>query len=180
MNVSRSDYMQRIMPFMNKPLIKVISGMRRVGKSTIVRMLIDELLESGVPEKNILYINKESLQWDSITDYKELHTQVQSYFLHSTSGPRYLFIDEVQEIREWERAVNSLLSEHLADITITGSNAHLLASDLATLLSGRYIEFPVFPLTFKEFLLFRMGKETDIQENLRCSYAMEAYPVSTA
>lgn len=167
MEIKRQEYVNKIMPYLGKPVIKVISGMRRVGKSTIVRQLIEELEKNSVLAENILYINKESLQWDSIRDYKDLHTYISEYFKASTEQQKYIFIDEIQEIREWERSVNSMLSECYADITITGSNAHLLASDLTTFLSGRYIEFMVYPLTFKEFLDFRTANSGDIRESFK-------------
>ncbi|HPX28054.1 MAG TPA: ATP-binding protein, partial [Treponemataceae bacterium] len=164
MSIARSDYIEKILPYMNKPVIKVLTGMRRVGKSTILKMLIDTLLQQGVTDKRIVYINMESIRWDFIKDYKDLHAYVSDYFKDVSAESKYVFIDEVQEIKEWERAVNSMLSEAYADIILTGSNAHLLGSDLATFLSGRYIEFPVYPLTFKEFLNFRAGKDQSQRE----------------
>ena len=160
MTIERPDYIERILPYMNKPVIKVLTGMRRVGKSTILRMLIDTLIQQGIGEKKVLYINKESISWDFLKDYKDLNSFVTDYFKEAAAGPRYVFIDEVQEIKEWERTVNSIFSESYADIILTGSNARLLASDLATYLSGRYIEFQIYPLTFKEFLKFREGKDS--------------------
>jgi predicted AAA+ superfamily ATPase len=111
-------------------------------------------LKKGVSEKNILCINKESLEYDFIHDYQDLNKFVKNAFT-SEQGKRYLFIDEVQEIKLWEKAVTSLFTEEKTDIYITGSNAHLLSSELATLLSGRYVSFPIYPLCFQEFLQFR-------------------------
>jgi len=167
MKIARSDYISKILPYMDKPVIKVITGMRRVGKSTIIKTIIDYLINTGVHENNIIYINKESLKWDFITNYHELYSFILDYFKNNNSEKKYIFIDEVQEIKEWERAVNSILSDSIADITITGSNAHLLASDLATFLSGRYIEFTIYPLTFREFCEFRADRKSDIKENFR-------------
>jgi len=167
LNISRPDYLLRIKPYLTKPLIKVLTGLRRVGKSTIVKMLIADLQNNGVASEDILYINMESVQWDFILDYKDLYNYVIKYFKNNTAMNKYIFIDEIQEINAWERAVNSFLADGIADIIITGSNAHLLASDLATFLSGRYIEFPIFPLTFKEFLSFRAGINIDIRENFK-------------
>jgi len=152
--IIRKHYVNKILPFVDKPVIKVITGMRRVGKSTFLQMLKDHLLKKGVPEKNILCINKESLEYDFIQDYKDLNKFVKTEYT-SVQGKKYLFIDEVQEIDSWEKTVSSLFAEAKTDIYITGSNAHLLSSDLATLLSGRYISFPLYPLCFKEFLQFR-------------------------
>ena len=150
----RKHYVKKILPFVDKPVIKVITGLRRVGKSTFLQMLKDHLLKKGVSEKNILCINKESLEYDFIHDYQDLNKFVKNAFT-SVQGKRYLFIDEVQEIKLWEKAVTSLFTEEKTDIYITGSNAHLLSSELATLLSGRYVSFPIYPLCFQEFLQFR-------------------------
>ena len=139
---------------MDKPVIKVITGMRRVGKSVLLELLHQDLLTSGVQPAQILMINKESLQFDFIQTYQDLYSYVNKQFSDKTKK-NYLFIDEVQEIQQWEKAIASIFTENSADIYITGSNAHLLSSELATLLSGRYIEFPVYPLAFSEFLSFR-------------------------
>jgi len=141
---------------MDKPIIKVLKGMRRVGKSVLMQLQIEELITSGIPQPNILYINKESLEFEFIKTYSDLYLYAKDYFKDKT-GQKYIFIDEVQEIAEWEKAITSFLSEHLADIVISGSNARLLSSELATLLSGRYVEITVHPLTFREFLLFQRG-----------------------
>jgi predicted AAA+ superfamily ATPase len=154
----RNLYLKKIMPYMNKPVIKVITGMRRVGKSYILRLIIKRLEEKGIPKKRILYINKELLEYDFIQNYRDLDEYVKKQF-KSVRGRKYLIVDEVQEIYEWEKAINSFLSEGHFDIYISGSNARLLSSDIATLISGRYIEIPVFTLSFEEFLLFRSEKK---------------------
>jgi hypothetical protein len=105
-----------------------------------------------VNEKNILYIDMEQLEFDFIRNYQDLNNHINQSFTGIT-GYRYLFIDEVQDIRQWEKTINSLLNKGNMDIYITGSNAHLFSSELATLISGRYIEFPIYSLSFKEFLL---------------------------
>ncbi len=125
----------------------------------MIRQLIESLRSNGVTDEQILWINKESLEWDHLTNYRELYDEILK-FIKGKSKPLYVFIDEVQEIEEWERCINSLYSNNLCDITITGSNAHLLSSELASLLSGRYLEFEIFPLSFQEFIQFR-GKEKD-------------------
>ncbi len=167
----RNLYLKKIAPFINKPVIKVITGMRRVGKSYLVKLIIEDLKGQDIGEDAILYINKESLDYDFIRDYNELNKYVKEKF-KETQGQKYLFIDEVQEIQAWERAVSSLFSEGDIDIYITGSNAHLLSSEIATLISGRYITIPVYSLSFDEFLLFRGKKKKDISDAflmyLRC------------
>ena len=165
-DISRPAYLRRIIPFFDKPLIKVLTGMRRVGKSSLIRLLIRYLQDQGVSESRIIYINKESMDWDFIRDATELYQYVMARIKDGARKP-YLFVDEIQEIPNWERVVNSLLADGRADITITGSNAELLSSELATLISGRYIEFSVLPLTYGEFLAFRGGGTGDTPEEFR-------------
>lgn len=165
-DIARPAYLNRIVPFFDKPLIKVLTGMRRVGKSSLVRLLVRHLRDRGVPESRIICINKESMDWDFIRDAKELYQYVLGRIQDSPAKP-YLFIDEVQEISNWERAVNSLLADHRADITVTGSNAELLSSELATLISGRYVEFAILALTYGEFLAFRGVGIGDSPEEFR-------------
>lgn len=150
----RQKYIDRIVPFINKPVIKVITGMRRTGKSTIMQLIINHLVESGVNKELIIFINMESLDNSHLTNISELHKFV-SQHKKKTGEKLYLFIDEVQEIQYWEKAVNSFFADGDADIFITGSNSKLLSSELATLLVGRYVEFYVYPLVFSEFSQFR-------------------------
>ncbi|MFP4384964.1 MAG: ATP-binding protein [Spirochaetia bacterium] len=159
--IVRVDYLDKIIPFIDKQIIKVLSGIRRAGKSSLLLLLRRYLIESGVSENNIIYINKESLEWEFIAGYSELYRFVKDR-IRTISGPVYLFIDEIQNISSWEKAAASILADGLADLTITGSNASLLSSDLATLLSGRFIEIPVYPLNFSDFLLFRGKNKNDI------------------
>jgi predicted AAA+ superfamily ATPase len=135
--------------------------MRRVGKSVIMRLLIEQLIDRGVPAANILYINKESLEFDAVKDYRDLYRYAVDFFKDGVvaTGRKYILIDEIQEIEGWERAVASFLADGLGDVVISGSNASLLSSELATLISGRYVEIPVYPLTFREFLTFRKDKK---------------------
>ncbi|MCG2789824.1 MAG: ATP-binding protein [Actinomycetia bacterium] len=150
----RHKYIDRIVPFIDKPVIKVIAGMRRTGKSTIIQLLVNHLVESGVKKELILFINMESLDNSHLTDITELHRFVRGH-KKRVGQKLYLFIDEVQEIQDWEKAVNSFFADDDADIFITGSNSKLLSGELATLLTGRYVEFLVYPLVFSEFFQFR-------------------------
>ena len=161
----RNIYLDRIRTFLGKPVIKVITGMRRVGKSCLMKQIISHLHNTGVPDSNILYIDMESLDFEHIRTYRELNSEAQR-IISNSSGMKYLLIDEVQEIEGWERAVASLAAKDDVDIIVTGSNAHLFASELATLLSGRYIEFPVYSLGFQEYLQFRDDQSRSIQEEL--------------
>lgn len=156
--VVRERYLSAIEAFIDQPVVKVLKGMRRVGKSVIMRLLIDRLINRGIPGANILYINKESLAFDAIKDYRDLYRYAGDYFKGGPPGRKYILIDEIQDIVGWERAVASFLADGMGDIIISGSNAGLLSSELATLISGRYVEIPVYPLTFREFLTFRKNK----------------------
>jgi len=158
--IKRDIYLDRIAPFIGKPVIKVITGIRRCGKSTFLKLLINELENKGTDPADILYINKDSLEFDFIRTYVDLHDFVTKNLKKNKSG-NYLFVDEVQEIEQWEKAIAGFFADGIADIYITGSNADLLASDLATLLTGRYIEFKMNTLVFSEFLTFRNKSTTD-------------------
>lgn len=148
--IKRQKYLDTIRPFMEKPVIKAITGIRRCGKSTLMQQIIDELQQNGVDPDRIIYINKELYEFDSIRTYADLHNYVTSK-VKNTNVLTYLFVDEIQEVFEWEKAVNSLFAMNTFDIYITGSNARLLSSELATLLSGRYIEVKMYTLTYPEF-----------------------------
>ena len=170
--IKRKQYLEKITPFIGKPVIKVITGIRRCGKSTFLRMICDQLQEKGVKPGNIVLINKDSLEFDFIRNYHDLHQYVNKKF-KNLKGEKFLFIDEVQEIESWEKAVAGFLADHTADLFITGSNSRLLSSELATYISGRYIEFKIFPLTFSEFLQFRKvtePHETDVEFGLFMKY----------
>lgn len=152
--ITRHQYLNRIAPYLGSPVVKVLTGMRRVGKSTILLQLRDQLLQQGVPEANIVLLDLELIEYDHLRDYRTLHAEV-TQRLAGTTGRRVILLDEVQEVREWERAVQSFLAEGLGDIVITGSNAYMLSSELATYLTGRYVEIPVLPLSLPEFAELR-------------------------
>ena len=157
---TRNFYLDKIKPFINKPVIKIITGMRRVGKSYFLRQIIDLLRQQDTPMNNILYIDKELMDFDFIRDYHDLDKYIRDTF-SKIAGDKYLFVDEIQDIEQWEKTINSWLNKGNCDIYITGSNAHLLSSELATFISGRYIEFPIYTLSFKEFLQFRGDKKKE-------------------
>lgn len=159
----RIFYINKIYPYLDKPVIKVITGMRRVGKSFFLKMLMEEFRSRDISEKRILYINKESLEFDHIQTYRDLFQYVTEIF-SGVEEKKYLFVDEIQEIAGWEKAIVSFFSSDSFDIYITGSNAKLLSSDIATLISGRYIEIPLYSLSFQEFLLFRDEKRQSKNE----------------
>lgn len=156
--IERKRYLNKITPFIEKPVIKVITGVRRCGKSTLLKQIIQLVENRNVAIEQIIHINMELMEFDSLKNYRNLYTYIQER--QSKIGVRYyIFIDEVQEVEEWEKAINSLLAEGKSDIYITGSNARLLSSELATLLSGRYVEFKMYSLVFSEFKSFISSKD---------------------
>ena len=162
--IQRERYLKQILPFIDKPVIKVITGIRRCGKSTFLKLIINRLIDNGVNTENILLINKDSLEFDVLSNYQQLVSFVNDYFKNVT-GKKYLFIDEVQEIDSWEKAISGFLADSTADLYITGSNSRLLSSELATYISGRYIEIKIYALTFSEFLKFRNVSEPEKTES---------------
>lgn len=159
--VIRKQYLNRLIEAKDTEFIKVITGVRRSGKSTLLLMFKDHLLNNNVKEENIIHINFESARYDEIKNYKDLYDYVKSKL---SKGKNYILLDEVQNIDSWEKAVNSINVDFNVDIYITGSNAYLLSSELATLLSGRYIEIKMYPLSFKEFLEFNNYDMTKIED----------------
>lgn len=149
---NRPTYLSKLISFKDHELIKVITGIRRCGKSSLLMLFAEHLVSQGVKEENILRINFEDLQYGNMT-YLELNDFVKDK-LNSTEGKLYILLDEIQKIDKWELAVNSLRLDDRTDIYITGSNAYMLSSQLSTYLSGRYVEIKMQPLTFKEFLEF--------------------------
>ena len=148
--IPREKYIERVRPFMGTELIKVFTGQRRVGKSYLLYELMDMVTGAG---SEVIYINKELGDFDGIRDYRDLYGYIKKQ-KHS-DGKTAVFIDEIQEVVQFEKALRSLAAEGGYDLYCTGSNAMLLSGELATLLSGRYIEIRVFPLTYAEFLVFR-------------------------
>jgi uncharacterized protein len=155
----RPIYLDRIKPYIGKNLIKVLVGQRRVGKSFLLLQLID-IIRQQDPKANIIYINKELYEFDSLRDYKDLMKNVNGQTKKQVKN--YLFVDEIQDITQFEKAIRSLQAKGEHDIYITGSNAFLLSGELATYLSGRYVQFKIFGLTYNEFLTFH--SLTDSQE----------------
>ena len=147
--IYRTEYMQRLKAFKDNKIIKVVTGLRRSGKSTLLEMFRDELLQSDVHPEQIQYINFELMKYDAVRNYKQLYDLVTEKALPDKKN--YLFFDEIQQVSGWEKTVNSLSLEYDADIYVTGSNAYLLSSELATLISGRYVEIKMLPLSFKEY-----------------------------
>lgn len=175
--IEREQYIQQIIPFIDQPQIKVITGIRRAGKSVILDLLIDEMKKRGVKESQIIQMNFESFRYVDYLDSKSFYEYV--YSRASKEEKYYLFLDEIQEVNDWEKAINSLLVDLNVDIYITGSNSKLLSSELATFLAGRYVEIPIFTLSYKEYLKFKSYYSTEkIAKNDFNSYLkMGGFPV---
>lgn len=164
--ILRPTYIDAIIPFIDKPQIKIITGIRRSGKSVVLRLLKEELLQRGVQEEQIITINFESFAFIELTKAQKLYEFVKEKITNPQKY--YLLLDEIQEVEDWEKAVNSFIVDFDVDIYLTGSNSHLLSSELATYLAGRYVEIPVFTLSYKEFLDFR--KQYFKEENTANSF----------
>ena len=165
MLIEREMYMSRIRPFIGKDIIKVMTGMRRCGKSVMLELVKRELVREGVSAANFFSYNFEDLTISNLCEATALHDDVCKR-VQDAIGKVYLFFDEIQEVSEWEKAINSLRVRLDCDIYITGSNARLLSSELSTYLAGRYVEFVIYPFSFGEFLpLYRQSfPEASIKE----------------
>lgn len=150
--IRREEYLKRILPYKNTPFVKILTGIRRCGKSTILKMLMEELKKSGVKDECILSYSFDSLKYEGMTA-KQLYNEITSKI--TGGGTFYVFLDEIQEIKNWEKVVNSLMSEQDVDIYVTGSNSRMMSSEISTYLTGRYVAFRIFPLSFKEYLEFK-------------------------
>ncbi len=151
--INRPLYMDKIMTYVDTPFVKVLTGIRRSGKSTIMKMIMDKLEnERHIPKENIISMRFDSMEYEDMTA-KQMFETIKAGL--SVQGRTYLFLDEVQEISGWEKVVNSFLGEYDVDIYVTGSNSRMMSSEIATYLTGRYVSFQVYPLSFEEYLAFR-------------------------
>ena len=151
--INRPSYLAQITPFINAPLIKVITGIRRSGKSTVLKLLQTQLLSQDIDKEQIIYINFESFSFNELKNSQKFYAFILEKM--TSENKYYLLLDEIQEVQDWEKAVNAFMVDMHVDIYITGSNSHLLSSELATYLAGRYVEIPIYTLSFKEFLDFK-------------------------
>ena len=158
--IVRERYMRIIRDFIDKPVVKVITGMRRSGKSALLELTRGELISRGVDKNNIIFMNFESLRYEALKDYKALYAEVMRR-AEMAEGRVYILLDEIQEVDAWEQVINSFRVDLDCDIYVTGSNAKLLSGELATLLAGRYVEIRVYPLDFHEFLDFAAQNEDE-------------------
>lgn len=156
--IYRPMYVDKIMAYANTPFVKVLTGIRRCGKSTILKMIMEKLqAERNVPESRIINCRYDSMEYDDMTA-KQMYTQLKERI--SPDGKTYLFLDEVQEIKGWEKVVNSLAADFDVDLYVTGSNSRMMSSEISTYLTGRYIAFRIFTLSFSEYLMFKEKYDT--------------------
>jgi predicted AAA+ superfamily ATPase len=173
--IERNLYVEQLKPFIDKPQIKILTGIRRCGKSTVMELLRQELLKLGKKESQIVAANFESFEFSEINSAKKLYNFIRGKFTEQQKY--YLLLDEIQEVSEWEKAINSLLTDCDVDIYLTGSNSHLLSSELATYLTGRYVEFQIFTLSYKEFIDFRTHYLPEKSKNFAEYLRLGGFPV---
>ena len=163
--IKREEYFEKLLKCKDKGLIKVITGVRRCGKSTLLLMYKDYLLENGVNDKHIIFINFEDLDNEELTDYKVLYKYINDLILDDDKY--YIILDEIQNVKEFQKTIDSLYLKKNVDIYITGSNAYMLSSEIATLISGRYVQIEMLPLSYKEY---REGTKGSGKEESLMSY----------
>lgn len=149
--INRQLYMNKLLAYKDTEFIKVITGIRRCGKSSLLKLFKEKILEDN-KKANVIYMNFESFEFDDILTYKDMYNSIKQKIKKNVKT--YILLDEVQRVQEWEKCVNALMVDFDTDIYITGSNAYMLSSELSTFLSGRYIEIKMLPLSFKEYLEF--------------------------
>lgn len=150
--ILRPAYLNAVKPYINQPLIKILTGIRRSGKSTLLKMIMNELKRSGIKDERIICYKLDDFEFSDISAI-ELYGRIKEQL--SATEKTYLFLDEIQEISDWEKLVNNLMQNGNVDIYITGSNSRMLSSEISTYLTGRYVTIKVFPLSFEEFLTFK-------------------------
>ena len=174
MLVSREKYLSKIRPFYDLDIIKVLIGSRRSGKSKILELIQNELILNNVSKDHIIYMNFENLEYEDISDYKSLNNYIMSKIQH---GKYYLFFDEIQHVKNFEKAINSFRVTFDCSIFITGSNSKLLSSEISTLLTGRIIEFTIYPFSYDESIEYRKINQIDIHEDSFYDYLkLGGYP----
>ena len=171
--IDRKEYLDFLVKSKDRQIIKVVSGVRRCGKSTLFEIYKDFLLENGVAKNQIISINFEDMDYEELTDYKKLYEYIKSKMIGDKKN--YIFLDEIQHVDKFEKVVDSLFIKENTDLYITGSNAYFMSSELATLLSGRYIELKMLPLSFKEYYQAKLEYEKMEQKENRISKTLIQY-----
>ncbi|MCM1186869.1 MAG: ATP-binding protein [Lachnoclostridium sp.] len=166
MLINRPSYVEQLIQNRDVDLVKIVTGIRRCGKSSILDLFHQYLLDDGVSEDNIIHMNLESLKYRTLTDYLSFYDYVSEHI--AGIGKTYLIFDELQAVEHWEKAIESFRLDFDVDIYITGSNAYLLSTEFSTILSGRYVEIKVLPLSFKEFLdFYEFGLAVPVEEKFQ-------------
>ena len=173
--IVRPYYLDILKTYRDVPLVKILAGIRRCGKSTILDMLRDDLIQSGVPADHVIHLRYTSEELDEDMTAKQMYRDIKGRM--EGSERYYLLLDEVQEVSGWERAVNSLLEDTNADIYVTGSNSKLMSGEISTYLTGRYISIPVFTLSFAEYLEFKKEEDRNTKELLQEYIRMGGFPI---
>lgn len=163
---NRNEYLNKLVSWKDKKVIKVITGVRRCGKSSLLMLYKDYLEKSSINTEQIIFMNFESMKYVDILDYKALYKAIAEK-IKDNEKKTYILLDEIQLVEGWERCINGLMVDYNVDLYLTGSNSYMLSSELATLLSGRYVEIKMLPLSFKEFLEFSEIKMDDRQNLLK-------------
>lgn len=158
--VERTEYIEKIKAWREEKVIKVVTGIRRCGKSTLLRQYRDYLVSTGVSHEQIIFINFEELEYESLQDYHKLYSYITERLVPDKYT--YIFLDEIQKVDSFEKVVDSLYVKNMTDIYITGSNAYMLSGELATLLSGRYVEISMLPFSFAEYFQLHSGNSDEI------------------
>ena len=171
--IDRKEYLDFLVKSKDRQIIKVVSGVRRCGKSTLFEIYKDFLLENGVAKNQIISINFEDIDYEELTDYKKLYEYIKSKMIGDKKN--YIFLDEIQHVDKFEKVVDSLFIKENTDLYITGSNAYFMSSELATLLSGRYIKLKMLPLSFKEYYQAKLEYEKMEQKENRISKTLIQY-----
>ena len=171
--IDRKEYLDFLVKSKDRQIIKVVSGVRRCGKSTLFEIYKDFLLENGVEKNQIISINFEDMDYEELTDYKKLYEYIKSKMIGDKKN--YIFLDEIQHVDKFEKVVDSLFIKENTDLYITGSNAYFMSSELSTLLSGRYIELKMLPLSFKEYYQAKLEYEKLEQKENRVSKTLIQY-----
>ena len=171
--IDRKEYLDFLVKSKDRQIIKVVSGVRRCGKSTLFEIYKDFLLENGVAKNQIISINFEDMDYEELTDYKKLYEYIKSKMIENKRN--YIFLDEIQHVDKFEKVVDSLFIKENTDLYITGSNAYFMSSELATLLSGRYIELKMLPLSFKEYYQAKLEYEKLEQKENRILKTLTQY-----
>ena len=177
MMIQRKEYLNKLIAFKDKQLIKVVTGIRRCGKSTLLEIYQNWLLEQGIEKEQIISINFEDIDFEELTDYRRLYSYLKERLV--PGKVTYIFLDEIQHVEDFPKVVDSLYIKKNVDVYITGSNAYMLSSEIATLLSGRYVQIEILPLSFKEYMVStgsmtdRGVKYTEYLENSSFPYTLE-------